>query len=59
MADKFGFKTNQKKTSKWGAQGGISGGNNTYNQIQLNQKFDIPKKPDKNIITDKPYDAHI
>lgn len=59
MPDKFGFKVKKMTTEKWGINGGISGGGTRYNQIQLNQKFGMPRKPEKNVTTDKPYDAQI
>lgn len=49
-----------KKSSQWG-DGGIKGGNTRYDQMNINNNFEIHKTKlnDKNINTDKPFNNHI
>lgn len=59
MAKKFGFDVTQQSTAKYGGKDGISGGGTQFNQIKLNDQFNVVRKPERNIDTDKPYDHHI
>ena len=58
---KFGLKSQLKNTKQWGGPDGISGGNIKYNEIVADSEFKIidSKLNKKNVVTDKPYDAHI
>lgn len=63
MANLSGFNISKKSSRKWGT-GGRVGGGTKYDQIEKQNGFTVHpesglnrRKP--NVVTDKPYDAHI
>ena len=57
------FDKSNKKSTQWG-QGGITGGGNQYDQINIPGNFTVHpesglNKHKPNVKTDKPYDSHI